>query len=69
MKSKAKAAGRALLLIVLCALPALAWAQGPAPGSGEPPPAYGLWTAEEWKRARSFSPLLPPPLNPTNALG
>ena len=69
MNSMARIAERALLLLAFCAMPALAWAQGPAPSSGEPPPAYGLWTGAEWERARSLSPLLPPPLNPTNALG
>ena len=27
-----------------------------------------IWTEEEWKKARTFSPLPPPPANPTNAL-
>jgi cytochrome c peroxidase len=36
--------------------------------------AYGqglsseIWTAEEWEKARSFSPLLPPPPDPSNRL-
>ena len=27
-----------------------------------------LWTDREWTKARRFSPLLPPPADPTNAL-
>lgn len=33
------------------------------------PPLVGEWTAAEWAVARQLSPLLPPPPDPTNALG
>jgi cytochrome c peroxidase len=38
-----------------------------APGIAEPL-ATTLWTAEEWSKARRFSPLRPLPADPTNAL-
>lgn len=34
----------------------------------EPSPTPGVWTAEEWDRARQLSPLPPPPTDPSNAL-
>jgi cytochrome c peroxidase len=38
------------------------------PGVAGPSAATTLWTAEEWSKARRFSPLRPLPADPTNAL-
>jgi cytochrome c peroxidase len=38
------------------------------PGDSGPSAAATLWTDREWAQARRFSPLPPPPADPTNAL-
>jgi len=38
------------------------------PGVAGPSAATTLWTADEWSKARRFSPLRPLPADPTNAL-
>lgn len=64
-------------LLIGMVVAALGWVPGrwarrpdllPDSLAAERSPQASIWTAEEWAKARRFSPLPPPPPEPTNAL-
>lgn len=57
-----------LLLGLLCAQRPTLEGVRQAPMAAASSPAAPLWTPEEWQKAHRFSPLLPPPPDPSNAL-
>jgi cytochrome c peroxidase len=62
------AAGTVLIWLALLTFLPVAVGTTQTDATAEKPAVTTLWTAEEWARARRFSPLPAPPPDPTNAL-